>query len=79
MALGPGKFDDLRTLVRERAGADGAIVICFGKESAQQSFSCQADPWTTLQIPKILRSLADAIELDTNDAAAARMAVEKIP
>ena len=29
MAIGPGKYDDLATLVRERALAEGVLLIVF--------------------------------------------------
>lgn len=35
MALGPGKYDDLCTYVREKAKAEGAIVIVYGGERGQ--------------------------------------------
>lgn len=60
MALGPGKFDDLCTLVREQANADGAIVIVIGGPSGD-GFSCQADIETTLRLPDMLENIAQQI------------------
>jgi hypothetical protein len=63
MALGPGKFDDLATLVREQAGADGVIVIVLGSP-AGSGFSVQGTPEVTADLPKLLRYVADQIEQD---------------
>lgn len=63
MAMGPGKYDDLCTYVREEARAKGAIVIVLdGKDGP--GFACQSDLPTLLEIPSILRFLADQIEED---------------
>jgi hypothetical protein len=60
MAFGPGKYDDLCTLVRERAKAHGAIVIVIGGEHGY-GFSCQADLRTTLKLPEMLEDIAKQI------------------
>jgi hypothetical protein len=65
MALGPGKYDDLCTMVRERAGiADGAVggvlLIVIGGEHGN-GFSCQADFVTTLKLPALLENVAKEI------------------
>jgi hypothetical protein len=64
MALGPGKYDDLCTLVRLQADADAAIVIVLGGRVGN-GFDCQGSPELILQLPGILRSIADQIETDT--------------
>ena len=61
MPLGPGKYDDLATLVREQAAAVGVIVIVLGGP-AGSGFSVQASPAATLNLPTLLRVLADDIE-----------------
>jgi subtilisin family serine protease len=63
MAVGPGKYDDLATAVRSAAVARGVIVVVFGGNRGS-GFSVQADGPTTLQLPKILRDLADQIDAD---------------
>jgi hypothetical protein len=63
MAIGKGKYDDLTTIVRERSGARGAIVIVIGGAHGN-GFSMQAPPALTLQLPAILRTIADQIERD---------------
>jgi hypothetical protein len=61
MPRGPGKFDDLATLVREQAGADGVIVIVIGSP-AGSGFAVQASPEATALLPEVLRFMADEIE-----------------
>jgi hypothetical protein len=57
MALGPGKYDDLCTMVREQAKAKGAVIIVLDGEHGK-GFSCQADLRATLALPDILESVA---------------------
>jgi hypothetical protein len=63
MPVGPGKYDDLATLVREQAAADGVVVIVIGG-AAGPGFSVQASPEVTASLPRLLRTLADGIERD---------------
>lgn len=63
MAMGPGKYDELCTYVREKAGADGAIVLIFGGEDGP-GFSVQADARTLFAMPGILREMADQLAAD---------------
>jgi hypothetical protein len=58
MMFAPGKYDDLCTLVREKAGltagrGGGVMVIVLGGDKGN-GFACQADPLVTLMIPEIL-------------------------
>lgn len=55
--IGPGKYDDLCTLVREGTGAQAAIVIVLGGNRGS-GFSCQADLATTIALPDMLESVA---------------------
>jgi hypothetical protein len=59
--IGPGKYDDLCTHVRETAKAEGVIVIVINGERGQ-GFSVQAPPHLTYAIPALLRRMADEIE-----------------
>lgn len=59
--IGPGKYDELCTLVRETANAEGAIVIIFNGNQGE-GFSCQAPLVLTARLPSILRKLAEDIE-----------------
>jgi hypothetical protein len=61
--IGPGKYDDLATMVREQAKARGVIVVIFDGDKGQ-GFSVQADLTITLALPNILRMIADQIEQD---------------
>ena len=64
MALGPGKYDDLATVVPEPAQARGVIVIVIdGKLGG--GFSVQANRAVTARLPALLRHIADDIEHDT--------------
>ena len=63
MALGPGKYDDLATLVRDGTNAEGVIVIVIGG-SKGGGFSVQATGEVTAMLPALLRKLADDIERD---------------
>lgn len=63
--IGPGKYDDLCTLVRERAKAAGVIVIVLGGERGP-GFSCQADLASTLVLPDMLELIASQIRADMN-------------
>lgn len=63
MAVGPGKYDDLCTEIREKAGAEGAIVI-ISKGKHGDGFSCQASIEMTLALPDILENIAQQIRAD---------------
>jgi hypothetical protein len=63
MTEGPGKYDDLCTLVRERAGVTdegGAVVIIIGGRLGP-GFSVQASFEATLALPDILEAVARQI------------------
>jgi hypothetical protein len=60
MALGPGKYDDLCTEVREKAQARGVIVIVFDGNKGS-GFSCQTDLLVMKQLPDILEDMARQI------------------
>lgn len=63
MAIGPGKYDDILTEARRKAGGHGAVLIVFDGENGL-GFSVQAEPLQTLRLPGILRFIADSIEDD---------------
>lgn len=66
MPLGPGKYDDVCTMVREKVGIDvsatggGVIVIVLGGNKGN-GFACQADLATTLALPDMLENVAKQI------------------
>ena len=68
MALGPGKYDDLATIVREQTNAQAVIVVVIGG-TLGNGFSVQAREGVVLKIPALLRMLANTIEADTQEDA----------
>lgn len=61
MALGPGKYDDETTEIRERLQAAGVVLVVFGGAKGN-GFSCQATIGLTAALPAILREMANEIE-----------------
>jgi hypothetical protein len=61
MAFGPGKYDDLATEVRAKAKAEGVVVIVINGHLGG-GFSAQLSPLMTLQLPQILRDIANQID-----------------
>jgi hypothetical protein len=64
--MGPGKYDELCTLVRRLAGIGdtGAVVVIVIGGDKGHGFSCQGSLTTTVILPPMLRQLADQIERD---------------
>jgi hypothetical protein len=60
MPLGPGKYDDLASYVRERADAEGVIVIVVNGRQGN-GFSVQGTATVTLKIPDLLDIVANEI------------------
>jgi len=65
MALGPGKYDFVCSIVREHVGMTpdspgGVIVIVIGGDKGN-GFSVQADLQTTLGLPDLLEHMAREI------------------
>ena len=67
MALGPGKYDALASVVRERAKAAGVIVMVIDGRHGS-GFSVQASAEITSRLPQLLRVMADGIERDMGGA-----------
>jgi len=63
MAIGPGKYDDLATYVREHACAEAVVIAVFNGYRGS-GFSVQRPLGAVLSVPRLLRTLADLIELD---------------
>lgn len=61
MALGPGKYDDLATAVREQAHAEGIVLVVIGGDHGG-GMAAQLPAAMTLTLPTILRTIADEIE-----------------
>ena len=68
MAIGPGKYDDLCTIVREEAEASLALVIIVkGKKGS--GFSIQGEDLSDLvYLSDLLRNTADQIEQSYGNA-----------
>ena len=63
---GPGKYDDICTMVRENTQATGAIVIVVDGNKGS-GFSVQTiSPDFANILPKILRLMADDLEDERN-------------
>ena len=63
MAIGPGKYDDLATYVREQSQAKGVVVIVFDGNKGG-GFSAQfADPAMATRVPDVLRQVADQMDI----------------
>jgi len=63
--FGPGKYDDLCTLVRERSGGKAVIICIFdGDQGTGMSaqFDLKEDPTLIFTVPLVLRQAADRIE-----------------
>jgi hypothetical protein len=64
MTIGAGKYDYLATEVREKAQAEGVIVIIWNGNKGQ-GFSAQfADPVLMRHVPNMLRDVAMQMEID---------------
>jgi hypothetical protein len=57
MPVGPGKYDDLCTHVRELSKAEGVIVIVFNGVRGS-GFSVQAEMTIAPNIPELLEQIA---------------------
>jgi hypothetical protein len=67
MSLGPGKYDDLCTYVREQSEAGAAIVIVIGGNKGA-GFSCQiTDPVIMTTLPNLLEHMARQIRADQRE------------
>lgn len=61
MPIGPGKYDEETTYVREKTDAHGVIVAVF-KGNKGTGFSAQLTPAILGMVPQVLRDMADQIE-----------------
>ncbi len=59
--IGPGKYDDVATMVRESTQAEAVIIMVVGGNKGS-GFSVQAPLEFTLKLPNILRNIAADIE-----------------
>ena len=61
--IGPGKYDEICTMVREKTSAKAVLVIVIEGDKGT-GFSCQADLETVLILPEMLEYVAAAIRKD---------------
>jgi hypothetical protein len=64
MPMGPGKYDDLTTYVREKTDARAVIVLVLDGNKGS-GFSIQVTGGEILTLPILLRHMADEIERRT--------------
>jgi hypothetical protein len=67
MTQGPGKYDEACTEARMRTQAAGVVLIVF-RGARGSGFSVQAVPELLLDLPQILRAMADGIERDNAES-----------
>ena len=60
MPLGPGKYDDFTTQVREKTHARGVILLVVSGDKGS-GFSCQSDAIVLEQLPDLLEYMAQEI------------------
>lgn len=65
MPVGPGKYDDLCTYVREEAEAEGVLLIVINGNKGH-GFSCQALEYMAGAIPDFLETVAKELRGDLN-------------
>ena len=64
MAVGPGKYDDICTLVRESTNAECVVLLIYNGNKGS-GFSVQlVKPEALIDLPHVLRNLANQLELD---------------
>jgi len=61
--VGPGKYDDLCTYVREQTKAQVVLVIILGGEKGD-GFSCQGDSYAMGLVPDLLDTVARGVRSD---------------
>jgi len=66
LTLGAGKYDAITTKVREQTGAFGCILLVVEGDQGS-GFSVQAPLSIQMQLPEVLRAMADSIEKDLKD------------
>lgn len=63
MTLGPGRYDEETTRIREENDAEGVILVVIGGKKGA-GFSVQAPADVQFMLPSILKSIANEIERD---------------
>jgi hypothetical protein len=61
MPKGPGKYDDLCSLVRERSGGEVIVIVIGGDKGS--GFSFQGEEATLEKLPKVLERVAELMRV----------------
>lgn len=69
MPIGPSKYDDLCTAVREKVNAEGAVIIVI-RGSRGSGFACQVTLPTMEVLPDLLETIARDMRADFEKAKA---------
>jgi len=64
MPIGKGRYDDECTRVREATNAVACVLLVFGESPEASGFSIQVRSDLTLDLPGLLRQLANDVERD---------------
>jgi hypothetical protein len=64
---GPGKYDDEATLVRERTGADGVVVMIHRGDKGH-GFAVQGTEEFIADLPRVLEEIARGIRKQQRQA-----------
>ena len=68
MPIGKGRYDDECTRVREATNAMACVLLVFGESPETSGFSVQVRSDLTLDLPGMLRQLANDIDHDLGAA-----------
>jgi hypothetical protein len=63
MAIGPGKYDHYSSAIQVATNAPGVVVIVIGPPEIS-GFSITGTAGVTKFLPKLLKEIADQIEMD---------------
>jgi hypothetical protein len=66
MAIGPGKYDLYSSAIQVATNAPGVVVIVIGPPEIS-GFSVTGTVGVTKFLPKLLREIADQLDLDVKD------------
>ena len=64
MSVGPGRYNEVCTLVRKRTRARAVVLLILDGDRGQGFEVQTADPLLLKGLPALLRNMAEAIEAD---------------
>jgi hypothetical protein len=62
MTFGPGKYDDICTIVHEEIGGQVILIVLGGNRG--NGFACQTDLSTLIALPDLLEDMAKQLRKD---------------